>query len=46
MAFAALPVLIGVLSLVLVYFAFPGYKVEKDPLGGPERVVFREELMA
>lgn len=39
----ALPVLVGVLALLLVYLAFPGYKVEKDPLGGPERVVFREE---
>lgn len=40
-AFAALPVLIGVLSLVLVYFALPGYKLEKDPLGGPDMVVFK-----
>lgn len=44
-AFAALPVLIGVLALVLLYFAFPGYTVEKDPLGGPDRVLFREEGM-
>jgi hypothetical protein len=42
-AFTALPVLIGALSLLLVWLAFPGYKVEKDSLGGPERVVFQEE---
>ncbi|MCW5900524.1 MAG: hypothetical protein KIT10_14765 [Flavobacteriales bacterium] len=42
----ALPVLVGVLALLLVYLAFPGYKVEKDPMGGPVRVVFREEGLA
>jgi hypothetical protein len=42
-AVAAMPVLIGVLALMLVYGAFPGYKVEKHPMGGPDRVVFREE---
>ena len=44
-AFTALPVVIGVLALLLVWLAFPGYKVEKDPLGGPERVVFKEDRM-
>lgn len=43
LAFAALPVAIGVLALVLVYGAFPGYKKERDPLGGPERIHFPDE---
>jgi hypothetical protein len=42
-AFAAMPVLIGVLALVLVRGAFPGFKVEKDPMGGPDRIMFRED---
>jgi hypothetical protein len=42
-AFAAMPVLIGVLALVLVYGAFPRFKVDKDPMGGPDRILFRED---
>ncbi|MFN8349835.1 MAG: hypothetical protein U0U25_00025 [Flavobacteriales bacterium] len=42
-AFAAFPVLIGLLALVLAYGVFAGYKRETDPLTGVERVVFREE---
>ncbi|MBK6543347.1 MAG: hypothetical protein IPG10_19100 [Flavobacteriales bacterium] len=38
-----LSVCIGGVALYLAYRVFTKPKVEKDPLGGPDRVVFREE---
>ncbi|MEZ4756881.1 MAG: hypothetical protein R2817_08650 [Flavobacteriales bacterium] len=43
LAFAALPVAIGVLALVLVYGAFSAYERRKDPQGGPDIFTFPDE---
>lgn len=41
---SAVSVSIGALALYLAYRVFTKPKVEKDPLGGPERMVFEEEV--
>lgn len=46
LAFAALPVAIGVLALVLVYGAFPAYQRRKDPHGGTDLITFPDEQVA
>ncbi|MBX2980595.1 MAG: hypothetical protein KF905_15010 [Flavobacteriales bacterium] len=40
---SAVSVGIGALALYLAYRVFAKPKVDKDPLGGPDRVVFQEE---
>lgn len=41
--FTALPVVIGILALLLVWLAFPAYQEAKDPMSGAVRYVFPVE---